>query len=104
MILSEAKLRAAAPAAFSTSHRMTGAYSPVNTADVLARLADEGFVPVQASQDRPTSRDPRFVTHRVVLRHETQLGEEADVGEHVPQIMLVNSHNGRTKLKLFGGL
>lgn len=104
MILSEAQLRAAAPAAFSEAHNMTGAYSPVNTATILRRMADEGFVPVQASQDRPTRRDPQFVTHRVVLRHETQLGEEADIGEHVPQIMLVNSHNGRTKLKLFGGL
>lgn len=104
MFMNEAQLRAAAPAAFSTHHPMTGVYSPVNTAAILRRMADEGFVPVQASQDNPIRRDPRFVTHRIVLRHETQLGDEAELGEHVPQIMLVNSHNGRTKLKLFGGL
>ena len=104
MIMTHSQLRAAAPAAFSTAHPMTGAYSPVNTTKVLARMADEGYVPVQASQDRPTSRDPRFVTHRIVLRHESQLGDESEIGEHVPQIMLVNSHNGRTKMRLFGGL
>ncbi len=104
MILSQDQLRAAAPAAFSNHHPMTGAYSPVNTAAILDRMAEEGFVPVQAGQDQPTSRDPRFVTHRIVLRHQSQIGDEAEIGEHVPQIMLVNSHNGRTKLKLFGGL
>jgi len=96
-------LRTAAPAAFTKAHGMSSRYVQVNTADVVSHLADTGFVPVNASQDHPLRRDPAYVTHQVTLRHTSVLSTDK-VGDQVPQIVIMNSHNGRTKLRLYVGL
>ena len=103
MQITTQELRSIVPAAFSNAHRMTDRYSQVETYKVVEKLADAGYYPVQAQQDTPRCRDHRFVTHRIVLRHEDHLGAKT-VGDQVPQLMLVNSHNGRTKLRMFAGL
>jgi hypothetical protein len=102
MMMTETTLRSLVPAAFAEGHHMTPRYAQIETAKVIGRLADAGYYPVQAAQDRPRSRDLLTVTHRIVLRHEEHIGDRIQVPE-VPQIMLVNSHNGRTKLRLYAG-
>lgn len=104
MLMTEATLRSIAPAAFSDHHRMTDRYSQVPTFKVLERLADVGYLPVDASQEKSRRRNPAHVIHRVVLRHEDHVNKPASVGAQVPQIMLVNSHNGRTKLRMYAGM
>lgn len=96
------QIAAAAPAVLSRVHaaHLSDKYRFIHTDDVLTRLAEHGFLPVQAAQDRARLRDPNVVRHRVVLR----ASEPVEVGDTVPQILLVNSHNGRTKLRLFAGL
>ena len=96
-------VRRSAPAAFSESHPMTDRYAHVQTSKVLEALMENGYQPVQAGQDRPTRRDPRYVNHRIVMSHDSML--DAKVGaDQVPQIYLLNSHNGRTKFRIFAGL
>ena len=92
-----------APAAFATNHAMSERYAQVKTTELLERLADSGFHPVDAKQDNPTKRDPSQVTHAITLRHEQFLKPSVKVNAQVPQITLVNSHNGRTKCRLYGG-
>ena len=79
---------------------MSERYNFVNTASILKKLEGNGFFPVQAAQQTPRERNPLHVQHSIVLRP-----DDYDVaeGEVVPQILLVNSHNGRTKLRIFAG-
>lgn len=100
-MLTTQELKAAAPAAFARSHHMSDRYSMIRTDKVISALSDVGYVPVQAQQDAPRRRPITQVTHRIVLRHQDNI---ATVGDTVPQIMLVNSHNGRTMMRLFAGL
>lgn len=106
LAMSMKEVKNVAPAAFTEapSPNMSGRYGFINTSDVLGQLIDSGYAPVQAGQDKPRQRDPRHVRHRVILRHENFVGDEAVVGEQVPQIILINSHNGRTGLHLHAGL
>lgn len=95
-------VRRQAPAAFTETNPMSDRYVQVPTYKVVEQLSEAGYVPVQASQDKPTRRDPRFVNHKIVLRHENYLKPKVGL-DQVPQIFLLNSHNGRTKMKLFAG-
>lgn len=98
------ELRELVPAAFS--HRpapdRTERYKLVNTANVIDLLAERGFVVTQASQDRPTRRDPKFVRHMLRFTHEDKLNPQV-LGEAVPQILFWNSHNGRTMARFTSG-
>lgn len=92
-----------APAMFAESNHMSNRYIQVNTSEVVAWLHDSGFAPVNVRQDRARSRDPMAVRHEVILRHEGNLSQKK-VGEVIPQITLINSHNGRTKLRMYMGM
>ena len=100
--LSHQEIQRVAPAAFTNerAEHLSDRYNFIRTADVLSTLESEGFFPVQASQDNARLRDPRYVRHSIVLRPEEY---DAAEGEVAPQILMVNSHNGRTKLRLFAG-
>lgn len=101
--LSLDELRQKAPAAFtgSQAEHLSQQYHKVPTDHVLKMFAERGFLPVSAQQDKPMQRDPRYVRHAVVLRHQDLVQVE---GQTVPQILLVNSHNGRTALTMRAGL
>lgn len=101
-MLNAKELKLRAPAAFTESSMMSDRYVQVPTIKVIEQLATSGYYPVAANQDQPTRRDPRYVTHAVTLRHEDFLNPK-DVGEQVPQIVLLNSHNGRTMMRVFAG-
>jgi hypothetical protein len=101
-MLNTNELRTLAPAAFADAHAMSSRYAQIETAAIVQRLASAGYYPVQAAQDNPRRRPVTQVTHRIVLRHEDHLAPDLASGQ-VPQIMLVNSHNGRTKLRLYAG-
>lgn len=89
-----------APAVFATRHAMSERYVQVPTFKLIDRFADRGFEVTQAQQDNPRQRNPNHVTHRLVFEH-IKRDKSAEVS---PQIVLVNSHNGRTKLRLYMGL
>lgn len=103
MIITPELIRSTAPAVYADDHAMSSRYGQVRTCEAMAILADHGFMPVEVSQDQPRRRDPMHVTHKVVLRHVDFL-KPANVGEVLPQFTLTNSHNGRTKLRLYAGL
>jgi len=90
-----------APAAFtataapSTSTR----YRPVSTMDAVEVLADHGFRPVQAAQKRARKASAnRYAEHLIAFAQ-----DRAESGETRPEIVLYNSHNATSSLKLFGG-
>lgn len=91
-----------APAAFSDTQadHLSGRYGQVTTEGAMDVLADFGFHPVQAAQvqTRKTSRD--HATHLIAFAQDNA----ERVGDSRPEIILYNSHDGTSSLKLFGGL
>lgn len=102
-VINDKQIRARAPAVFTEAHNRTDAYAQIPTSRIVNRLADVGYRPVAAGQDNPRSRDPRLVTHVVTLQHEKHISKGSGGLTEVPQITLVNSHNGRNKLRMYAG-
>lgn len=102
MILSNETMRRVAPAAFAEdAHpKMSDRYGFVATPLVIGALAEAGYHPIAIQQDKAKFRDPGFVQHMVKLRHENDL---AILDGQVPEILLTNSHNGKTKTVLRAG-
>jgi len=90
-----------APAAFnSAAHPETSdRYRPVSTLDAIDVLADHGFRPVQAAQKKTRKASAsRYAEHLIAFAK-----DHAGDGETRPEIVLYNSHNASSSLKLFGG-
>jgi hypothetical protein len=75
-------------------------YSMVPTIAVLDSLRAEGFVPFEVRQTRVRKEDKRdFTKHMVRLRHPDSLGTSTEV----PEIILINSHDGTSSYQLLAG-
>jgi len=99
--LSLADVERLAPAAFNDNpHPETSArYRPVSTLDAMQVLADHGYHPVQAAQKRTrkASASP-YAEHLIAFAK-----DHAADGETRPEIVLYNSHDATSSLKLFAG-
>lgn len=77
-------------------------YTFIPTIQVLDALRSEGFQPFEVRQTRVRDEGKREHTkHLVRLRHATTI--ESVVGEEVPEIVLVNSHDGSSSYQLLSG-
>jgi len=77
-------------------------YTFIPTIHVLDGLRKEGFQPFEVRQTRVKDQSRReFTKHMVRLRHATSI--EAAVGEEVPEIVLINSHDGSSSYQLLAG-
>lgn len=96
------EIREAAPAVFGyPAKHMSDRYGHVNTGELLPFFQERGFSVVDAQQDKPRLRDFNTVAHLVQLQPNWTLdAPAAKVGDGAPRIILRNSHNGRTKLRL----
>ncbi len=101
--LSEVQLNKFAPSVFATggSEHTSSRYGFIPTIEVVRGLRTSGFHPVAASQSR-TRIDGRqsFVKHVMRFRHETAV----EKGGVLPEIVLVNSHDGSTSYQLRAGI
>jgi len=92
-----------APAAFthaaapSTSTR----YKHVTTTQAIGVLADHGFYPVQAAQKAARKGSSAAYAEHMIAFAASTTEALADGGR--PEIILYNSHNGESSLKLFAG-
>lgn len=112
--MTEADLRAAAPSIFSEkAHASRSAkYEVVPTIDVLERLRKAGYVATAASQNGLRRGDAKekamrapFVRHLIRLRHKTDLDvADRKVGDVIPEIILLNSHDGTSAFRMEAGL
>ncbi len=106
--LSNEQLKAVAPSIFAQEpwERMSDKYRFVPTITVLDAMRDNGFVPVRAQQSR--SRIPGkadFTKHMVRFRHQDYIDCSGRVlGEEVPEVVLMNSHDGTSAYKLDAGI
>lgn len=83
-----------APSVFSTTHQMSPRYGQVTTANAIGILADFGFYPVQAAQ----KGQGRHKAHLLAFA-----SSPLDSTEGRGEIILYNSHDGSSSLKMFAG-
>lgn len=104
--LSNDKLMSIAPSIFATQAHdsRSSKYAYIPTSMVLDGMRKEGFVPVRAHQGRSrVEGKAEFTKHMIRFRHSSFIGTEA-LGQIIPEIVLVNSHDGTSAYHLMAGL
>ncbi|MBY0397331.1 MAG: DUF945 domain-containing protein, partial [Thermoleophilia bacterium] len=110
--LSDDEIRMLAPSAFATGAHASRSerYAYIPTAEVVAGMRANGFLPVFAKQAR--CRDAGRVEHTkhmIRFRHAGGAGQGAAavarrVGDTFPEIVLVNSHDGSSSYHVMSGV
>jgi len=106
-ILTATELQERAPSIFSAhpAVKMTEQYRFVPTIQVVEALQDSGFYPVMAAQTRTrVAGKGEYCRHVVRLRRMEDMLTTGRLGEDIPEVVLVNSHDGSTAYKLMMGI
>lgn len=95
-----------APSALATRpyDAMSAKYSHIPTLGVIEAMIAAGFQPFSAVQSRtrvPGKGD--FTKHMLRFRHEG-VSQPLAVGDVIPEVVLINSHDGTSAYKLIAGL
>lgn len=101
--LSEDQIRETVPSAFALApHTSRSAkYVYVPTADIVKSMVRENFLPVFACQSRPRDKE-KFGHTKHMLRF--RLGGADLSRQEIPEIILVNSHDGTSSYQLTAGV
>lgn len=93
-----------APAAVATapSPLVSQRYNFFSTAELIERMQTEGFYPVRARQGNGS--DFLHGKHEISFRHSNDLDRVSVVGQAIPEIRLINSHDRSTPFELSAGL
>jgi hypothetical protein len=97
-------LQRKAPSIFATQPygKMSDKYRFIPTIDILTALEKEGFTPFTVKENRVRLEDKKgFARHAIRLRNDTTMKQ---VGELVPEIVLMNSHDGSSSFQLSAGI
>lgn len=81
--------------------KLSDKYQVIKTGDVVDIMRENGFIVTQANTLKPRRRDPRVVKHFIRMRHQSLT--EAINGT-VPEILVINSHDGSTALRMDAAL
>lgn len=101
--LTDDQIRRAAPSVFAdTAHdSRSQRYTYLPTSEVLASLRREGFQPFMVCQGGSRVEGKAdFTKHMLRLRHANAITTTA---EEVPEIILINSHDGTSSYQLLAG-
>ena len=107
LALLDDQIRHVAPSIFATEAHdsRSSRYTYIPTSALLDGLRKEGFAPVMASQARSRDEGKREHTkHMLRLRHVGAMGRELAKGDAIPEIVLVNSHDGSSSYQLYAGM
>jgi hypothetical protein len=97
------ELQTNAPSIFAPkgADKMSSRYGFIPTINVIDGLRNDGFHPVQAFQVKARKLDRRpHSKHVIRFRHETTIDQKGVV----PEIVLINSHDGSTAYQLRAGI
>jgi hypothetical protein len=97
-------VRQFAPSAFApTAHESRSSrYTYIPTSNVIEAMMAEGFQPFKACQSRSRIEGKaEFTKHMIRFRHPDSLNL---VGDSVPEVVLINSHDGTSAYKLIAGI
>lgn len=95
-----------APSIFAATpwHGASDRYKFIPTIDAVNALRDNGFMPVEANQSN--TRIPgkgTFAKHMIKFIHQDHT-HVSNVGDEIPQVVLINSHDGTTPYQMMMGL
>ena len=102
--LSIHELRSRTPAVFAgnASMRTKSTYRFINTAAVLSALLEAGFAPSAAQQTRSRAgSSSHYARHMIRLR---SVRERLTLIDCIPEICLINAHDGTSAYQLLAGL
>lgn len=103
-VLSREQINMVAPSVFATEpyFGMSDKYSFVPTIQVIDNLMSKGWLPVKAMEARSRNEDKLgYTKHMVRLR---KSDAPVLVGDVIPEIVLVNSHDGGATFQMMAGL
>ncbi|MGA8837528.1 MAG: DUF932 domain-containing protein [Candidatus Sulfotelmatobacter sp.] len=104
LTMDEIAQRASSALATRPYDAMSAKYSFVPTRGVIESMIAAGFQPFSATQSRtrvPGKGD--FTKHMLRFRHE-DASRSLAVGDVIPEVVLINSHDGTSAYKLIAGL
>lgn len=89
------RLRQLTPAVYATAphDKMSSRYTFVPTAEVVETMDRAGFCVVEARQSQARTREPAYAAHALRFR---QRQAEIFVDDVIPEILVLNSHDGST--------
>lgn len=96
--------RSAAIFAKKPSKHVSEQYGFIPTAQLVKGFRDANFVPVAAGGQRSYKGGQNHLFGRHMIRFQSATMKKQQVGEVIPQVVLYNSHNGRTLYRLMAGL
>lgn len=102
-ILTRGQLKELTPSIFTeTPHnRVSDKYSFIKTIDIITKLENMDLYPVRAFQSAVRSSDANgYQRHSIRLRKK----EDLYVKGIVPEMLIINGHNGRVPISFFVGL
>jgi hypothetical protein len=101
--LSTERIQQLSPAVFATTKhdRLTSRYMPLHTSDLIPVMQDYGYSPVQAAQKKSRKLDVEHSAHMLAFAKTDLASLNAD--DIRPEIILYNSHDGSSSVKLFAG-
>lgn len=101
-----AEMEDKAPSIFSKkpSRKMTDKYNFISTIELAEALQGNGLVCVDYGQQYSRSRDPKFQEHLMRFRMPELQKIDWNVGDSVPEMVIVNSHNGHQALRCYAGI
>lgn len=104
--LSESALRKTVPTAFFDAPEpfMSEKYTLIKTTDVITRLANYGWLPVEASESQTFANTKKDARHHMIRFRKPSILPAQYVGDSVPEIVLINSNNGRKAFQLEAGI
>lgn len=108
MALDYAEIATAAPAIFAdhAHESRSERFVHIPTRDLLGAMADNGFLPVSVAVGGSKDQEKRnFTKHMIRFRRSESLGKELDkLGAVIPEIVLLNAHDGTSSYQLHAGL
>src|ERR1017187_3108767 len=106
IVLEDQDIRRTAPSVFANEawQETSPSYRFLPTITVVNALRDSGYNVVKATQSRCRIEGKvDFTKHMLRLRHSTHMNP-LNVGEEVPEIVLVNSHDRSSSFKFMLGI
>lgn len=99
-------LRQYAPSVFSetSSDRVSSKYQHIATHEVVEGLMGEGFMPVMATQSRTRIAGREAHTKHMIRFRHRDASETPELGGLIPELVLVNSHDGLSSYRLMAGM
>jgi hypothetical protein len=99
-------LRRLAPSVFAESKhsKMSDRYGFIPTSQIIEGMREAGWFPITAKDQLVRLDDRRGFTRHIVRLRQTNGQELLNVGDSVPEIVLVNSHDGTSAYQLHAGI